>query len=824
LDYSVAFGSHRRSDLELVKGQVIDGRYELTGVLGSGAETTVWRARDVSSGRETAVKVFRPIALRNPAALKLFKRDLAVLKDEPHANIVRVFDFGEIGVAFYVAMELVHGESLHRAAGATQWPEHAVLEALEQIVSALAWLHSHKVVHGDIRPSNIVSIDGKTKVMDFGPQRDSRQVTLEAPDSYSPYASPERLLGRPMTPASDVYSVAAVMYELLTGDPPNATAGLVERAIGEAPRLSEHAAGVSPELAAIVERCLNPDPALRPATALEIADQCRELRRPDSVLAKREIPGKPLADRIGTTPLASAEVSDLLLGLCHTLDGIHTAGLAHPDLAPKNIYILPDGHPYINSFPTPPPNATLAMTEPKYVAPEILLSSTAAEDTEHPRCDIYVLGFIAYEALAGCDAFRHQLFPDGAQKEGDLFWMKWHADPAARLQAIRDINSSVSEELSALIHRMTEKDPRARVASLKDVENAIQQIQRRFQKTADIELEAPSDSAAESATALHAPKRSPRALSMMLMLIAALSCIPAAWHGLGHGVRFSELPVKARRRFEEEATRTRTWVGELLQKQGRQPSSPALPANIETASGPMVLVAAGRSEVGSSAVANEGPVHTIYLSSFYIDKYEVTNGSYRTFTDSTGYPQPPAPSWDPYYFAKSTHPVLNVSWRDAQTYCANTGKRLPTEAEWEKAARGSSPGSRFWANWRVAGLANLKGAGLAMPAPIGSFPADVSPYGVYDVAGNVHEWVNDRYGLYGGNPILLEPTGGAKVVRGGSYAIAPPELSPSWRASLDPAITPGSDSPVGIRCAADPSIVGDGSRPAINPPRAQSRP
>jgi serine/threonine-protein kinase len=174
LDYNVAFGSHRRSDLKLVQGQVIDGRYELISVLGSGAETTVWRTRHVSSGHEAAVKVFRAIALRNPAALKLFKRDLAVLKDEPHANIVRVFDFGEISGAFYVAMELVHGESLDHVAGAAQWPEQAVLEALEQIASALAWLHSHGVVHGDIRPSNIVSIDGRIKVMDFGPQRDSR--------------------------------------------------------------------------------------------------------------------------------------------------------------------------------------------------------------------------------------------------------------------------------------------------------------------------------------------------------------------------------------------------------------------------------------------------------------------------------------------------------------------------------------------------------------------------------------------------------------------------------------------------------------------------
>jgi formylglycine-generating enzyme required for sulfatase activity len=220
----------------------------------------------------------------------------------------------------------------------------------------------------------------------------------------------------------------------------------------------------------------------------------------------------------------------------------------------------------------------------------------------------------------------------------------------------------------------------------------------------------------------------------------------------------------------------------------------------------MVLVPAGRFVIGSDAVPNETPAHTVYLPAFYIDKYEVTNGRYRAFTDSSGYSQPTAPTWDPNYFTKSSHPALNVSWRDAESFCIAAGKRLPTEAEWEKAARGSSPSSRLWANWTVDGLANLNRTGPGAPSPVGTFAADVSPFGAYDMAGNVHEWVNDQYGLYTGNPAPLEREN-AKVVRGGSFALAPPELSPSWRASLDPSLQPGSDSPVGFRCAADPPPV-----------------
>jgi formylglycine-generating enzyme required for sulfatase activity/tRNA A-37 threonylcarbamoyl transferase component Bud32 len=819
---------HRNADFEFDEGHVIAERYELAGILGSGAETLVFGARDLFSGDEIAVKVFRATALQNPAALKTFKRDLSVLRDGSHPSVVQILDFGEIAGTFYVAMELIRDAPLSLAANGNGWSPAGVLELLDQITGALAWLHSRGVVHGDIRTSNIVWNAGKLKLMDFGTQRDSRQVTVRAPDSCCAYSSPEHLLGRPLTAASDLYSAAAVMYHLLVGEPPHARAGLLERAMAEAPSLRARAPEVPEELAGILERCLNPDPTLRPAGAAQIAEECQPLRGADAGPSEPQLT-PVLADRIGEEPLDVTELSALLLKICRVLRDIHDAGLAHPDLSPRNIRLAGDSGDDVDiqAFPAPPPNATLRMTEPKYAAPEMLLTHTTTDERVHFRSDIYVLGFVAYELLAGSNAFRRQLFEDTDEPETDLFWMKWHADPAKRLKPLSDVNPSVAQEVSMLIQRMIEKDPAARPLSLNDVESAVMQLQRRFETTDDIEMASLPEPASAPATDVKAHGQKRNVLPRVLLLMCVLACGGAAWWLSTTDSRPSSMLADALSWAKRKAAEARVSVDELLPKPPTNSSAPGLASTIDTANGPMVLVPAGNFEMGSGAVPNETPARTVHLPAFYIDKYEVSNGRYRAFTDSTGYWQPSAPSWDPDYLAKSSHPVLNVSWRDAQAFCIAVGKRLPTEAEWEKAARGSSPGSRFWANWTVNGLANLKRTGSTAPTPVGAFSVDVSPFGAYDMAGNVHEWVNDQYGLYSGNPASLDREDTAKVVRGGSFALAPVELSPSWRASLEPSITPGSDSPVGFRCAVDPrpSLAGaEVAHDAISRPRGQSRP
>jgi iron(II)-dependent oxidoreductase len=221
----------------------------------------------------------------------------------------------------------------------------------------------------------------------------------------------------------------------------------------------------------------------------------------------------------------------------------------------------------------------------------------------------------------------------------------------------------------------------------------------------------------------------------------------------------------------------------------------------------MLLVAEGEFVMGDDSVANEAPAHRVFLPAFYIDRVEVSNLEYRKFCQRAGRALPPRPAWDRAYFSKDESPVINVTWEDAKAFCEFSGKRLPSEAEWEKAARGTEP-FIYWANWNLPGIANLPGAAGRHPAPLGSFPADVSPYGVLDLAGNVQEWVNDRYRPYGKTSETSSvPEDGRKVIRGGSYATAPDALSPAWRGWVAEGSGPAQSPSVGFRCAADPASV-----------------
>ncbi|MBM3134197.1 MAG: formylglycine-generating enzyme family protein [Chloroflexi bacterium] len=171
---------------------------------------------------------------------------------------------------------------------------------------------------------------------------------------------------------------------------------------------------------------------------------------------------------------------------------------------------------------------------------------------------------------------------------------------------------------------------------------------------------------------------------------------------------------------------------------------------------PMIAIPASEFTMGSEREI-ERPPHKVPVPAFEIDQFEVTNEQFARFVKETAYKTTAektgdSSTWSAYAEGKPNHPVVKVSWNDAVAYCQWLGKRLPTEAEWEKAARGTDERLYPWGNEWALGKANTKEAGYRGTTIVGSLPGGASPYGVMDMAGNVAEWTSDWFQPYPGYP------------------------------------------------------------------------
>jgi formylglycine-generating enzyme required for sulfatase activity len=243
----------------------------------------------------------------------------------------------------------------------------------------------------------------------------------------------------------------------------------------------------------------------------------------------------------------------------------------------------------------------------------------------------------------------------------------------------------------------------------------------------------------------------------------------------------------------------------------------------------LLLVPKGTFTMGSnsSGYAAEKPAHQVTLDSFWIDKFEVTNGMFLKFVNATGtvtelekqnlswlfntngWYSVAGSGWRNPFGVNSSldgrmdHPVIQVTWNDAVKYCTWAGRRLPTEAEWEKAARGPDGNEYPWGNNAPSNdLANY-GDMIGDTVPDGSYPGNASPYGAMDMAGNVYEWVADWYsGSYYASSPTSNPTGPAsgthKVMHGGSWQLDVYNLHPYKREVSQPNY---GNSNLGFRCA-----------------------
>ena len=541
-------------------------------------------------------------------------------------------------------------------------------------------------------------------------------------------------------------------------------------------------------------------------------------------LAMEYLEGKDLSQILAERRrLPVDEALSIATQIAQALDMANRYGLVHRDIKPGNVKITPQGVVKVMDFGiarategTKLTQSGMFMGTPDYMAPEIWEGKPA-----DIRSDIYALGAMMYEMLTGASPF-HSDTPAAI--------MRRHLMEQPR--SMRAARADVPTNVESVIFKMLAKLPDVRYQTPVEVLAAL-----RTKPNSIIATMATPESAMRMPPP-PARQVQPRlsgvwvgiavVAAFLLIVIIVVAVIAVAGQG---GTKAAEVVATSTMRPQATLTPLVIIVTATHPPPTDTPTASATPRFTPTPEageerdvqgGPLVYVSAGEFTMGSSdGHENEKPVHTVYLDAFWIDKYEVTNTQYATCLNAGACK---TPSQNNSYTRSSyfgnpqfnSYPVIYVSWNDAVAFCGWAQKRLPTEAEWEKAARGTDARTYPWGNTWDGGRVNFcdencqldwKGKnaddGYADTSPVGNYLNGASPYGAMDMAGNVWEWVADWYGsnYYKSSPKNNPKgpdSGDLRVLRGGAWYFT----QDSVRATVRDHIYPGSAyNYVGFRCA-----------------------
>ncbi|BDC51080.1 hypothetical protein F183_A33960 [Bryobacterales bacterium F-183] len=257
---------------------MVAGRYRILGMLGKGGMGEVYRATDLTLGQSVALKFLIRGAANNEKWLERFHGEVRIARQISHPNVCRVYDIGEDDDVPFLSMEYVDGDDLATLlVGIGRLPAEKATEIARKICAGLAAAHDKGVIHRDLKPHNIMMTKrGEILITDFGLA--AVADTLAGPEARNgtpAYMAPEQLRGSEVTKKSDIYALGLLLYELYTGRRPY-TAKSVPELLGlqesqQMTSMTSIASDIDPAVEGIIKRCLNPDPAMRPASALAVA-------------------------------------------------------------------------------------------------------------------------------------------------------------------------------------------------------------------------------------------------------------------------------------------------------------------------------------------------------------------------------------------------------------------------------------------------------------------------------------------------------------------------------------------------------------------------
>ncbi|HEY6771375.1 MAG TPA: Stk1 family PASTA domain-containing Ser/Thr kinase [Solirubrobacterales bacterium] len=290
-------------------GAVVDERYRLDRKIGTGGMADVWLAEDSELDRKVAIKILHDRFAQDKEFVQRFQREAQSAAGLQHPNVVGIFDRGEFGDTYFIAMEYVDGPSMKDLVKGGMSPRDAI-DFTRQILNAARFAHRKGIVHRDLKPQNVlIDGEGRARVADFGIARAGENSDITATGSVmgtAQYISPEQAQGKPTTPRSDIYSIGVILYEALTGRVPfegESAVAVALKQVSEAPRRpSAINPNVPPALDAVVMRALAKDPDARFKDAdaflkaLDAAEKAPETPRAEDTAAYAAVSPEGVAD------------------------------------------------------------------------------------------------------------------------------------------------------------------------------------------------------------------------------------------------------------------------------------------------------------------------------------------------------------------------------------------------------------------------------------------------------------------------------------------------------------------------------------------------
>ncbi len=738
--------------MPLTQGQILKDRYRIVKLLGQGGFGAVYRAWDTTLNVPCAVKESFELS---PEGQRQFLREAQILAGLRHPNLPRVTDYFAIpGQGQYLVMDFVEGEDLEalRAQAGGRLPESQVLPWMSQVCEALDYLHSQTpaVIHRDIKPANIkitppdkYHAQGRAILVDFGVAKtyDPVMRTTMGARAVTPGFSPHEQYGQTQAATDARTDIYALGATLYSLLTGQDPPESILRMVSDPlAPPSRLAPNISPAVEAAILKAMQMDPGKRFQSAAEFS-----------------------AGISGQSTVRSDQLS----------------------VGSDQSSVSSGPAPVITQPPASPPLARQAAAPAAAPAPSPLSPATLGMPLPRPA----------------------RRFP----------WKRV------------GIGAGVLIGLALLL-----------VAILRLAEggvNAIRQlpISRSLTQTAQIVAVAPLQTQTPLPPAV---TFTPTFLPSTLTPTPTFPVISTATYLVPSSTSSSafEYTVQEGDTLYDIAVRFGTDISTLM---ALNPSID--PVNPFVSVGQVILISAPNGmpspqispvdgmllsyiPAGTFLMGEEGvaePVHTVTLDAFWMDQTEVTNGMYALcVADGACTPPNDTGSYtrSSYYreAAYADYPVIWVGWNQAAAYCEWAGRQLPTEAQWEYAARGGLAGALYpWGNTFDGELANFCDANCSLDwsdpnfddgygdtAPVGSYPAN--GYGLYDMAGNVWEWVADWYGLYS-SAAVENPTGPAsgeyRLLRGGSWSSDEYLLRVSYRNWYPPDFT---DLSLGFRCSLSP--------------------